>query len=70
MATLQEVTDYGALVFMVLMLVGLISLIIVAINIKRTIVDAKQKIEQNIKLIIHLPYIGKYIYKAIKNNLN
>jgi len=69
MSTLQEVTDYGALVFMVLMLVGLISLIVLVINIKRTIDDTRHKIEQNVKLITHLPYIGKYIYKTVKNNL-
>jgi hypothetical protein len=69
MATLQEVTDYGALVFMALMVIGLISLIILVINIKHTIDDAKHKIEQNVKLITHLPYIGKYIYKTVKDSL-
>lgn len=69
MSTLQEVTDYAALVFMGLMVLGLISLIITTITIKHKISEAKQKVEDAFNLVSGLPYIGKQIFKAVKENI-
>lgn len=69
MSSLQEATDYVALVFMVVMLLALLVLVIVGLVVKHKISKAKHNIEEKVNIVTNLPYIGKHIIKAVKNNL-
>lgn len=69
MTTLQEATDYVALIFFSVMIIAVLAFSVTAMVIKHKVTKAKQNIEDKINIITHLPYIGKHILQAVKGNL-
>ena len=69
MSTLQEATTYAVLIYSSLMILALIGFLITALVIKSKIGKTKRSIEQKVHILTNLPYIGKHVFRAVKDNL-
>lgn len=69
MTTLQEATYYAALVYFSLMIIAMIVFLITMLVLKSKISKAKRNVEQKIDILTNIPYIGKHVFRAIKDNI-
>ena len=69
MSTLQEATYYAALIYFSLAILTLFIIGISALVIIKKITKTKKKINEKINVLSNLPYISKYVVKAVKESL-
>lgn len=69
MSTLQEATYYAVLIYSSLMILALFGVIVGMLVIKSKIGKTKRNIEQKINVLTNIPYIGKHVFRAVKDNL-
>ena len=68
MSTLQEVTDYAAIVYFVLMIILVLVIALVLLIIKRKVKKARHNIENKLTFLNDLRHIKHFIDKTINSS--
>ncbi len=68
MSTLQEVTDYTAIVYFVLMIIFVLVVALALLIIERKIKKARHNIENKLTFLNDLKHVKRFIDKTIKNS--